>query len=345
MHRAKKTAILLKYVSNFPRIKRELKYWQTMAEQIPKELKVQAHASLDQKAFHCIGGSIYAMYPGVNRKVMQSAIVSLQTISDYLDNLCDRVKVNDDRAFRQLHFSFLDALTPKGSIQNYYKYYPYQENTYLTSLVKTCQTQISKMPYYHSNTALILRLARYYCELQVRKHLVPNGERLLKEWISETFSTEDIAWNEWAAATGSTLGIFMLFAASFHPYSTSMIKRIYDCYVPGIQALHILLDYYIDVLEDQEHGDINFTYYYDNHRHSVQRLSYFMEDSKKNAVSLPYSYFHTLVIQGLIAMYGSDPKVRRDKLFSAYQQVLANDQGSNTLYQLCCYLRKVKHFY
>ena len=31
-----------------------------------------------------------------------------------------------------------------------------------------------------------------------------------------------------------------------------------DAYFPGVSAIHILLDYFIDQAEDREHGELNF---------------------------------------------------------------------------------------
>jgi len=43
-------------------------------------------------------------------------IVAYQTISDYLDNLCDRSTSSDPADFRALHESMLHALTPGGQV-------------------------------------------------------------------------------------------------------------------------------------------------------------------------------------------------------------------------------------
>lgn len=50
------------------------------------------------------------MLPDVDINNFVKFIVAFQTISDYLDNLCDRVEVNDEQAFRQLHLAITDAL-------------------------------------------------------------------------------------------------------------------------------------------------------------------------------------------------------------------------------------------
>ncbi|MGI6620630.1 MAG: DUF2600 family protein [Bacillota bacterium] len=75
----------------FPLAKRELKEWERKARSIPDpELRGQALASIGKKSFHSVGGAVFALLNGHRVKDLVKAIVAIQTISDYLDNLCDR---------------------------------------------------------------------------------------------------------------------------------------------------------------------------------------------------------------------------------------------------------------
>ena len=120
--------------------------WSALAEQLPSPLREQARASLRDKEFHCLGGAVYALYPGAARHKVLRAIVALQTISDYLDNLCDRLQVFDESAFRTLHLSFQDALRTDGPSHRYYAEYPYTEQVYLPRLVRVCQESLRCLP-------------------------------------------------------------------------------------------------------------------------------------------------------------------------------------------------------
>lgn len=112
LERTKGRAVIISYLLRIlPAVERELAIWRNRAQAIPDaELKRQTLDSIDKKRFHCQGGSFYALYPGAKTSQIISFVVALQTISDYLDNLCDRVAVANDGAFRRLH----DAL-PKAS--------------------------------------------------------------------------------------------------------------------------------------------------------------------------------------------------------------------------------------
>lgn len=66
------------------------------------ELHNQAIASIEHKTFHCEGGGILALLANEHREDCIRFIVAYQTISDYLDNLCDRSTSLDQMIL--LHF-------------------------------------------------------------------------------------------------------------------------------------------------------------------------------------------------------------------------------------------------
>lgn len=333
-----KVCLLKKFIGTIPIVKEELQAWTKVAQQMPEPLRTQALLSLEHKAFHCVGGSVYAHYPDADHKILLPLIVSLQTISDYLDNLCDRLEVTDPRAFRVLHQSFLHALAPGAPLEDYYASYPYSEDVYLNTLVRTCQELLDCIPFYHLYQNEALRLASYYCELQVLKHVNPKGDELLQNWILQTFGSQ-LRWHEWAAATGSTLGIFLLFALGFQE-SSEQIEETLATYFPWIQGLHILLDYLIDLDEDEEFGDLNFTVFYPSPQSRDENLIIFTRQSYRQASRLPHAFFHETVVSGLIALYGSDPKVRQQQLHPIIRS-MAPDRFTELMLQLCKLLRQL----
>ena len=94
-----------------PRVRAELEGWlQTLTHCPAQELAHQARQSIALKEFHCLGGAAYTLGLSSDEEPLLRAIVSLQTISDYLDNLCDRMGFGDEQAFRNLHQAMLDAV-------------------------------------------------------------------------------------------------------------------------------------------------------------------------------------------------------------------------------------------
>ena len=184
------------------------------------------------------------------------------------------------------------------------------------ALVTTCQQVLAGLPAYAVIAPQLHGLADYYCALQVYKH-VREEERvpLLQAWFgAHERSVPPMAWYEFAACSGSTLGIFCLVAHASHRQCTAELARaIHDAYFPWVQGLHILLDYFIDQDEDRRAGDLNFCSYYSDQQEMVTRLSHFYRQADLGVSALPNAGFHRLVIKGLLAVYCADAKVHRHR--------------------------------
>ncbi|MFC0216360.1 tetraprenyl-beta-curcumene synthase family protein [Paenibacillus chartarius] len=304
---------MYKYV--LPEVDAQLDEWRQAAQRIPDaELRKQALASIAAKQFHCQGGAVYAAANLRQRHVLIPLIVAFQTISDYLDNLCDRSTSLDPNDFRRLHQSMLDAVDPSAPLNHYYEFRQEQEDGgYLPELVKTCQSCILLLPSYERVADRVKRLVSLYCDLQVYKHirLDQREAQLTAWWDRHRSSCPDLLWNEFAAATGSTLGVFMLFLAATDPHLTEAgAKEIEAAYFPYVCGLHILLDYLIDQEEDAAGGDLNFCSYYGGLEQTVARIAAIVKEARHKILHLEHPTFHRMIIEGLLALYLSDPKVR-----------------------------------
>ncbi|MGE5588214.1 MAG: tetraprenyl-beta-curcumene synthase family protein [Clostridia bacterium] len=361
-----------------PRVDRELGRWKAALERCPDpELRAQGLASIRCKRFHAIGGSVYGLDPRPSEGLV-SLIVAYQTISDYLDNLCDRAGIYDASAFARLHQSMLDALrtAPGAGIatgpdpavnpgsDDYYALYPRKaDGGYLRSLVSECRRQVARLPGYHATVeAEILRLARLYADLQVRKHVrTPERVPLLLEWWRRESGTGSgggeggepagLAWWEFAAAAGSTLGVFALLnLAARGDYSDprsgpgtnlQAVEKVSRAYFPWVCGLHILLDYLIDQEEDAREGDLNFVSFYRDAEERKERLGYFVERAMEATCRLPRPAFHQGVVRGLLAMYLSDPKVTTGGLDSLAAFLLGKGgPGVLAMWRACRMLRR-----
>ncbi|MBC7325659.1 MAG: tetraprenyl-beta-curcumene synthase family protein [Moorella sp. (in: Bacteria)] len=329
-----------------PGVSRELGRWGQMAGAIPRaELREQALASLALKKFHCQGGSIYSIRASRRNRELLQAIIALQTISDYLDNLCDRAGILEEKAFQRLHLAFTDALLPGNRVADYYACYPsHNDGGYLQALVETCRKNVVMLPAYRQVQEAILDLARLYCTLQTLKHIdrLERRQRLQK-WLEPLLAkfSSPLYWWELAAATGSTLGIFALLALAARERVTAQeVTSLKDAYFPWIGGLHILLDYFIDQQEDREGGDLNFCAFYQDSAEATRRLQFFLMQSLEKARHLPDPAFHLMVIRGLPALYLSDCKVAKQEQEPAREMVLrAAGPWSYKLFYLCRTLR------
>lgn len=297
-----------------PSVRKELGKWRSKAEQIPDpELRSQALASITSKEFHCLGGSVYASGNLARRQDLIALITAFQTISDYLDNLCDRSTSMSMDDFRSLHQAMLDSIDPLAKPHDYYAHRQEKEDDgYLSGLVATCQHIIRKLPHYHVVQPYIQQLVSLYCDLQVYKHIDPTKreQALLDWWDLHRDRTPDLAWNEFAAATGSTLGVFILFLAAGEPeMNEETAQSVYQAYFPYVCSLHILLDYLIDQEEDERGGDLNFCSYFSDNSQTTERLEYMADMARSSCRHVPGASFHGMIVEGLMALYLSDPKV------------------------------------
>ena len=314
-----------------------LRHWKERASRIPDpELRAQAQASIEAKTFHCEGGALYGMLAGAHYREAIRFIVAYQTISDYLDNLCDRSTSQNPEDFRALHEAMLQALTPDAQITSYYRFRREQDDGgYLAALVQTCRDVLVTLPGYTLAADALHQLAGVYCDLQVYKH-VKESERVprLQAWFAtHQARLPDMAWYEFAACAGSTLGIFCIVSHLFQPsVSARLILDIQKAYFPWVQGLHILLDYLIDQQEDREGHDLNFCAFYADQQTLSRRLGYFYTQAQKSVAGLPHPGFHHLINRGLLSIYLADRKVSQQKDVGRIAKDLLKQGGLQTMF-------------
>ncbi len=353
---ANKTSLLTGEIVFFlatviPKVFKELRHWNRKIEECPdSDLYFLAKNSLCLKRFHSQGGSYFTLNAHNHSPELTRAIVALQTISDYLDNLCDRNNCFNEAAFRYLHLAMSDALSPGSARkESYYLYYPLKDDGgYLAELVRVCKQQVAHFPSYDTVKYDILKLVSLYNDLQTYKHMRPSLRgSLLKRWCRAKNDlpgcTPNLYWWEYAAACGSTLAIFALLALSTQvEISVDMVKAITRAYFPWVCGLHILLDYLIDQEEDLLANDFNFIACYPSSVSIPHRLQFFFRESMKRVSILPRAYFHRTIVKGLLAIYLSDPKAQKPDLKKT-AALLIQDAGPDTrnMFNYCIWLRRL----
>jgi tetraprenyl-beta-curcumene synthase len=346
-YRTRQGQLLFTYIfSIIPLVEKRLSRWEWEASICSdRELRKQALASIKGKKFHCQGGAFFAVKCPRYVDPLVDLIVAYQTLCDYLDNLCDRANCTDQAAFFQLHTSLLDALSPDDHKHDYYRDYPYKDDSgYIDKLVQECKRCISGLPSYACVYQHAVDLARLYIHLQAYKHApLEVREDVLTKWAAGGLvSHPQLLWQEFAAASGSTLGIFALFAlACDNGIGYTEAQEAVNAYFPWICGLHILLDYMIDQQEDRLGGDLNFTFYYRDQTQMQERLQRFITEAIAQANQMTDTVFTRTIIEGLLAMYLSDRKVKEQGLGRIAQDLVATAKGgTGSTLRLCQWVRK-----
>jgi tetraprenyl-beta-curcumene synthase len=292
----------------------ELEGVRSLALSIPDEtLKRQALASIDGKAYHVAGACILATFLSERAgRAYVELVAPLESIYDYLDNLCDRHPRVGIEAYPVLHQAIADALDPEATMHDYYAAGPKgDDNGYLARLVARVRRSLRRIDGYERALPAFREAAQLYAEMQTYKHYpATRRERACIEWFERRKDrrSADLQWYEFACAAGSQFQVyaplFELFAGRPHAIQTA-----YDAHFPSVAALHVLLDSFIDRAEDREHGELNFTTLYASETALRDRIVALANASTHNFAALPDPADHQFVLRIMLLFYLTHPKI------------------------------------
>lgn len=302
------------------------------AAAIPDEqLRGQALSSIDGKAYHVAGACILATFLEPRAARAYVAIVApLETIYDYLDNLCDRHPDVGVDAYPVLHQAIADALDPSAALHDYYARGPAgNDGGYLRGLVERTQQALARVPHLDLLRPRFALAAQLYGEMQTHKHY-PAGERERRcvAWYEQHRDRyRDIDWHEFASAAGSQFHVYgPLFEAFLD--RREAIAGTYDAYFPYVSALHVLLDAFIDQAEDREHGELNFSHVYGGAAALRARVHSLTAAARVRLRALPGDRAHRFVLDVMTLFYLSHPKVEAQGLEREARALLRTNGSS-----------------
>lgn len=313
-----------------PRASRVLAIIRTRARGIPDAgLREQAIASITDKAFHVQGGSILATFlHGRAAQRYVEIIAPLETIYDYLDNLCDRLPDVPYGAYPTLHKALLDALDDRRVPGDYYRDGPHSRDDggYLRWLVERVRTGLRELPNYGLVRDRMAEVGQFYAELQTFKHASPSErDAFCTAWYAQHEARfPGLYWWEFAAACGSSMPVFaLIYLASQPQLQVATVDHTLAAYFPNLSAVHILLDYFIDQAEDREHAELNFVACYPRETRAVERLSMLVGQTASHVRALADADRHTFVLQAMCLFYLTHPKVYEQGLDAQGAEILA----------------------
>jgi tetraprenyl-beta-curcumene synthase len=312
--------------STVPKAAAALATIQVWAERIPDtDLREQAMASVRDKAYHVAGGCILATFLSADRARLYIEIVApLETIYDYLDNLCDRHPAVDRSAYPVLHGALADALDPSAPLRDYYALGPRGDDAgYLAGLVRSTQHALRQVDGYAEIAPMFAQAIALYTDLQTFKHL-PAGQReaaCIAWYERHSDAFPELTWYEFACAAGSQFQIYVPLYMLLAGRSLAA-QAAYGAYFPPVAALHVLLDAFIDQAEDRAHGELNFVACYPDETALRAGTSALVRRAQVGFATLPEPYQHRFLLRVMALFYLTHPKVEAQRLDRSALQLL-----------------------
>lgn len=296
------------------------------AEAIPDALlRHEALASVCEKAYHVAGASILATFlPPVAREHYVRIVAPLESIYDYLDNLCDRHPHVPVEAYSVLHRALADALDPTAALGDYYALGPSgDDGGFLTWLVQNVRAGLTQLAGYEHLLPHFREAAALYADLQTYKHL-PEARRdaaCIAWFDSHKGRFPGLTWWEFASAAGSQFHVYAPLYEAFLG-NFARIDDVYNAYFPNLSALHVLLDYFIDQDEDLLHDELNFVACYDSPDAFRERAATLAASATADLNKLSGYRAHAFVLRVMALFYLTHPKVYQQGLDAEAQALL-----------------------
>jgi tetraprenyl-beta-curcumene synthase len=323
------------WLSVFPSLRCELRYWQARAQEIDDPLL--RHLALDAqrvKRRSLEGAAAFAAFvPRSAQRPVITALTTYQVIFDYLDTLTEQPNADPIGNGRQLNQALIEALEPESSGVDcdYYAHHGNDDNGYLEGLVEACRAALVLLPSYATNLTPVRRATKRIVTYQSLNHGDGSqSHEAFARWArEETKPSTGLRWWETGAAAGSSLAVLALISAAADPALTQPDADALDvAYYPWIGALHTLLDSLIDYQEDTAaEGQRSLIDYYTSPTELAERLKMIATEAVRHAKMLPHAYNHAMILAAMASFYLSDPQATAPHARLAKQQVLATMGG------------------
>jgi tetraprenyl-beta-curcumene synthase len=302
------------WLSVFPCICAESRYWRARAETIPDPvLRRLALEAQRVKQGNIEGSAAFAAFaPPAHRHQAVRAQVAFQSVYDYVDTLTEQPNSEPILNASELHQALPEAISANTGHPDYYARYPRRgDGGYLREIVDVCRRALGTLPSRAAITEPAHRLVERIVDYQCRNLSEPQGgHHHLEQWARlHTPRETDLRWWETAASAGSSLGLFALIASAAQPaLPTADAVAIEAAYWPWIGALHSLLDSLIDQPEDAAVGQRSLLDYYATPEETADRLQLLAHEALSAVRSLPNAHEHTLVLAGMASYYLTAPE-------------------------------------
>jgi tetraprenyl-beta-curcumene synthase len=306
------------WLSIYPKVARELRYWRTRASAIPDPiLRGHALGSLREKRRHAEGAAAFAVIsPRAERRNVVRFLVAFQVMYDYLDTISEQPGVEDPLLDTlQLHTALTEALVPGVAEGSAYAFHPQQDDGgYLDHFIEMCRASCASLPAFSTVAPLVRSAARLAVQSQGYSHVLPLAPpgflaEVVAPWAAkEGGHAHGLTWWEVIGATGSSLAILVLVAAAADPaLEAHESDAIHDVYVPWAGAVLALIDSLIDQPHDNEEASHSLVGRYPSADAAGERVASFVDRALTLTRETPHPEHHALIVASMIALFASAP--------------------------------------
>ncbi len=303
------------WLTIFPCVRRELRYWRTRAAEIPNaELRRLALESHQSKWCNVEGAAAFAIFaPPAYRQVAIRALVTFQRAYDYADTLAEQPAYDPVANGRLVHQPLAVALDQTARHPDYYAQgHASDDGGYLKDLTDTCRNAFHQLPSCTLVKDGLTRAAKRIITYQSLNHNGVPGHSLLAEWAKrETPEDSVLRWWEISASCASSLTALALLSAAAEPtLTTKHVTSIERAYHPWIGALHTLLDSLVDWDEDELSHQPSLLDNYESPCELTKRIQLLARSSRQATLALPQAKRHRVVLAGMAGLYLAMPEAR-----------------------------------
>jgi hypothetical protein len=137
-------------------------------------------------------------------------------------------------------------------------------------------------------------------------------DEALRAWSEAEFPAgHEARWFELSGACSAGLTIFALLAlATEAKCDPGEVDRTWRTYCPWTSVAATMLDSYVDQIEDADSGDHIYISHYPSHAAAVERVSWLLRCSLREAAGLRGGEKHIVIAASMAALYLSKDSAR-----------------------------------
>jgi tetraprenyl-beta-curcumene synthase len=307
-------------------VSREVHCWRALAAQIPDPvLRADALESLADKRYYIDGAALFWTLPSRRVDELLALLVAYQTIANYLDYASERGAEHRGASAGSLMLALVDAVDVDAPLHDYYADHPWTDDGgYLRALVLRCRSACTELPRYRHARPALLREARRGHALELGHD--PNPRRrdhALKAFADREFgSLHDASWFELAGGATSLLAVMVLLALAADETSTDAdLHAALEVYCPWVGTLSLMLDSYVDQVEDADTSRWSATACYPSSQIAERRMALLMSRALRGCAALRHGQRHTLIVSMMIAMYLTSDSATSAPLMASTRQL------------------------